>query len=91
MLRFRRIASAVGLALATVALLAPVAQAGPTLAGGANPRATGQAAPAGVRGDRETLARTDWRAVFAGATGSAIVIAMGAGAIGLLRRGKLIA
>jgi len=92
MLRFHRIATAVALALVTVALLAPVAQARPALAGGAEAPATTQTAPAGAaQSTHQGGGGTDWNAVFAGAAGGALIIAMGAGGIGLVRRRTLAA
>jgi hypothetical protein len=95
MLRFHRLASAVALALVTVALLAPVAQARPAVAGGAS---GGSKAPAVLvstaaasKQSREAGGGTDWNAVFAGAAGSALIIAMCAGGVGLVRRRTLTA
>jgi hypothetical protein len=96
MLRFHRLASAVALALVTVALLAPVAQGRPAVAGSAT---GGSKAPA-VLGTTAATAKqsreaggggTDWNAVFAGAAASALIIAMCAGGIGLVRRRALAA
>jgi hypothetical protein len=110
-----RLASAVAVALATAALLAPVAQARPAVAGAAsggggavaidrhahdtplaNPVSvptTNRAAPAsGAKSDRESGGSgTDWNAVFAGAAGSALIIAMCAGGLSLVRRRALTA
>jgi hypothetical protein len=92
MVRFHRIASAVALALVTVALLAPVAQARPATAGGAAAPATSQTGPAGPgQESRQGNGGTDWNAVFAGAAGSVVIIAMAAGGVGLLRRRTLAA
>lgn len=88
MLGFHRIASVVGLALVTVALLAPVAQARPATAGGAAP-VTNQTTPAGAAQASRDNGGTDWNAVFAGAAGGALIIAMGAGGVGLVRRRTL--
>jgi hypothetical protein len=88
---FRRIASVVALALVTVALLAPVAQARPAVAGGAAPPATTKTTPNGPVQSRQGNGGTDWNAVFAGAAGSALIIAMGAGGVGLVRRRTLAA
>ncbi|HEY7258659.1 MAG TPA: hypothetical protein VH459_06290 [Gaiellales bacterium] len=93
MLRFHRLASAVALALVTVALLAPVAQARPVAAGSGTGGSTAPAVPATTSGTpkQATGGGTDWNAVFAGAAGSAIIIAMCAGGIGLVRRRALAA
>jgi hypothetical protein len=115
MLRSHRLAPAVAAALATAALLAPVAQARPVVFGAAsggggsvaidrhvhdtplaNPvtvPTTDQAATAGVaKPDRESAGTgTDWNAVFAGAAGSALIIAMCAGGLSLVRRRALAA
>ncbi|HET7170651.1 MAG TPA: hypothetical protein VFI18_03365 [Gaiellales bacterium] len=89
MLGFHRIASVVGLALVTVALLAPVAQARPATAGGVAAPVTNQTTPAGAAQASRDNGGTDWNAVFAGAAGGALIIAMGAGGVGLLRRRTL--
>ena len=112
MLRFHRLASAVAVALVTVALLAPVAQARPAVSGSASGGGstspdrivhdTPLAAPvdplhapaqstAAVATRERASAGTDWNAVFAGAAGSALIIAMGAGGVGLVRRRTLAA
>jgi hypothetical protein len=91
MLRFHRLASAVALALVTVALLAPIAQARPAVAGAGS---GGSKAPAvlGTTSGTPKQSReaadggTDWSAVFAGAAASALIIATCAGGIGLVRR-----
>jgi len=89
MLGFHRIASLVGLALVTVALLAPVAQARPATAGGAVPPVTNQTTPSGPAQSSRGNAGTDWNAVLVGAVGGALIIAMGAGGVGLVRRRTL--
>jgi hypothetical protein len=73
-----------------VALLAPVAQASPGLPGGENAPAAKTAAPARTQAGRR-LGATDWTALVAGAVGSAVVVAIGAGVVELLRRRRLIA
>jgi hypothetical protein len=112
MLRPHRLASVVAVALATVALLAPVAQARPAVAGAASgggsasidrlAHDTPLAAPVDpLNAPAQTTtgvatpdrggagAGTDWSAVFAGAAGSALIIAICAGGIGLVRRRAL--
>jgi hypothetical protein len=112
MLRCHRLAPAVAAALATAALLAPVAQARPAVAGAAsggggsvaivhdtplanpvNIPTPEQPAPAGTgKQDRQSGGNgTDWNAVFAGAAGSALIIAMCAGGLSLVRRRALTA
>jgi hypothetical protein len=108
MFRLQRLAPAVAVALATVALLAPSAQAMPAVAGAAsggdlsavdrhahdtplaNPvtiPATGQTTTIVAKQSRESGGTgTDWNAVFAGAAGSALIIAMFAGGLSLVRR-----
>jgi hypothetical protein len=108
MFRLHRLAPAVAVALTTAALLAPSAQAMPTVAGGAsgggltavdrhahdtplaNPvdiPTTGQTTTVVAKQDRESGGTgTDWNAVFAGAAGSALIIAMCAGGLSLVRR-----
>ena len=95
MLRYHRLASAVALALVTVALLAPVAQARPAVAGSASGGSKAPAVlvrtPDASKQTREAGSGTDWNAVFAGAAGSALIIAMCAGGLGLVRRRTLAA
>jgi hypothetical protein len=96
MLRFRPLATAVALALVTVALLAPVSQARPAVAGSASGGSKAPAVLATTSGtpkqSRDAAGGgTDWNAVFAGAAGSALIIAMCAGGIGLMRRRTLAA
>jgi hypothetical protein len=114
MLRFHRLASAAAVALVTVALLAPVAQARPAVSGSASGggststdrivhdtplaapvdplHAPAQSRAVVATSDRASAeAGTDWNAVFAGAAGSALIIAMCAGGVGLVRRSTLAA
>jgi len=92
--RFHRLASAVALALVTVALFVPVAQARPTVAGAGS---GGGSAPIDrpvqttQTNRQDSGGGTDWNAVFAGAAGSALIIAMGAAGVGLVRRRTLAA
>jgi hypothetical protein len=95
MLSFHRLASAVALALVTVALLAPVAQARPAVAGSASGGSKAPAVILAATSDASKQTRdaggTDWNAVFAGAAASALIIAMCAGGVGLVRRRTLAA
>ena len=91
MLGFHRIASAVGLALVTVALLAPVAQARPTTASGVAEPVTTQTTPTGAAQSSRGNGGMDWNAVLAGAAAGALIIAIGAGGVGLVRRRTLAA
>jgi hypothetical protein len=71
-----------------VALLAPVAQAKPGLSGGEKAPGAKKASQARTQAGRR-LGGTDWTAIAAGATGSAVVVAIGAGVVELLRRREL--
>jgi len=111
MIRVHRLGPAIAAALATAALLAPVAQARPAVAGAAsggggvvvidrhahdtplaNPVSVPTTTPVVVaasaaKQDRDSGGGgTDWNAVFAGAAGSALIIAMCAGGLSLVRR-----
>jgi hypothetical protein len=109
MLRRHRIASAVAAALATAALLAPVAQARPAVSGAASGggsasinrfahdtplaapvdplHAPAQSTASVATPDRASATGgTDWSAVFAGAAGTTLIIAIFAGGIGVVRR-----
>jgi hypothetical protein len=56
------------------------------LANPVNIPATGQTTTIVAKQDRESGTGTDWNAVFAGAAGSALIIAMCAGGLSLVRR-----
>jgi hypothetical protein len=111
MIRVHRLGPAIAAALATAALLAPVAQARPAVSGAAsggggvvvidrhahdtplaNPVSVPTTTPVVVaasaaKQDRDSGGGgTDWNAVFAGAAGSALIIAMCAGGLSLVRR-----
>ena len=83
MLRFHRLATAVALALVTVALLAPVAQARTAFVGGVQAPATTQPA-------RHSTSGTYGNVIIAAAVGGAFMIAIGAG-VGFVRRRTLAA
>ena len=111
MIRVHRLGPAIAAALATAALLAPVAQARPTVAGAASgggggvividrhahdtplanpvsvPATTPVVAAGAAKQNRDSGGGgTDWNAVFAGAAGSALIIAMCAAGLSLVRR-----
>jgi hypothetical protein len=109
MTRIHRLGPAIAAALATAALLAPVAQARPAVAGAASggggvividrhahdtplanpvsvPTTTPVVTASAAKQDRGSGGGgTDWNAVFAGAAGSALIIAMCAGGLSLVR------
>jgi len=84
MRRFHRLVTAVALALVTVLLLAPVAQARTAFAGGVQAPATTQPARHGTGGTYGNVI------IIAAAVGGALMIAIGAG-VGLVRRRTLAA
>ena len=89
MIRVHRLGPAIAAALATAALLAPVAQARPTpLANPVSiPTTTPVVTASAAKQNRDSGGGgTDWNAVFAGAAGSALIIAMCAGGLSLVRR-----
>ncbi len=110
MIRVHRLVPTVAAALATAALLAPVAQARPAVSGAASggggvvvidrhahdtplanpvsvPTTTPVVAASAAKQNRDSGGGgTDWNAVFAGAAGSALIIAMCAGGLSLVRR-----
>ena len=110
MIRIHRLGPALAAAFATAALLAPVAQAMPAVAGAAsggggaividrhahdtplaNPVSVPKTPPVVAAGVAKQArdsggGGTDWNAVFAGAAGSALIIAMCAGGLSLVRR-----
>jgi hypothetical protein len=83
MLHLHRLVTAVALALVTVALLAPVAQARTAFAGGVQGPAATQAARHSTGGIYRTV-------IIAATAGGALMIAIGAG-VGLVRRRTLAA
>jgi len=83
MLRSHRLVTAIALALVTVALLAPVAQARTAFAGGVQAPATTQPARHGTGG-------TYGNVIIAATVGGGLMIAIGAG-VGLVRRRTLAA
>ena len=84
MRRFHRLVTAVALALVTVLLLAPVAQARTAFVGGVQARATTQPARHSSGGTYGNVI------IIAAAAGGALMIAIGAG-VGLVRRRTLAA
>jgi hypothetical protein len=83
MLRSHRLVTAIALALVTVALLAPVAQARTAFAGGVQAPATTQPARQSTGGIYRTV-------IIAATVGGTLMIAIGAG-VGLVRRRTLAA
>ena len=83
MLRSHRLVTAIAVALVTVALLAPVAQARTAFVGGVQAPATTQPA-------RHSTGGTYGNVIIAASVGGALMIAIGAG-VGLVRRRTLAA